>query len=1264
MNKDYNKSDFKLSDKLEETLSTQIPVLDKLLGIESDKSSNFSLEPNQIFVIRGEPGSGKTTLGLQILSKNIEKLVSIQSDLNEKIPKLVFISLERDPNEILRYAKTHYALFSDEIIGKESRYLSTLGFENMQTLLQIIQKNKSSIFKAISAKIKEISKTGKFKEVAVKSSVEMLMFITDKLYKRKHKEQVIKSYQNEKISFVFIDSLNVLVQLFQQLSIEKDIPERLLLSTICEALRHSYPDSIIILTSEYHYQDAYHVRSTSESFFCDIEIALFSEPIVAPPNYEFKFESPLGSNVLSLLTDKVSGIQTQSFCRVLKSRKSPNQSRRCAYDIVTGKGIEFYETYPGDGHLVLFAENSCQQDIWSEFFNRDLPVLYPALRHNSFDRSSLQRTSAAQRRFRYVPSRVDMYLSSFDNYWLNWYSELCLKSNVASLLEKYLNLKDIINYKELFVILNVICDSITKGKAFTAFQQYLFSAITKDFNIGNYFQTILKNLITKSTPNTESWIVEAAQNLTKKDNFEKFMSGLYTTLIRDESNIDSSDSKDMNSPCMQCLWSRQLLKELYSKLDLYKNEIGKYIKFEKKSMSSSETHEDKGIFESSEPVDVSTTFNNNLKRIVSLCTRDILNRSTLKCSYKHELDNPDHLNMNKLFMQNNDICIWNLSILRYLCKFLIVHFIDHDPKQEKKDISWKNFNDYELIGKNVSDVYISLINIMESSLNVRVKEVLLEMTPDITKLLNTIQQKLISSVFNVFPEELSNNINYETLKKFVPSNGAINYKDHWLVILANIFYDTIHGEVNYRLVTPIHISKLRLFGERKSAIIPELENHRLDSNRPIHRPEYFFSLKDQNRYCSIPYDANIGFIVFRKEILIPFYDQLRQNKNNFKDEYIELIVKLITNQRSAIEAISKQLETNYEDPLRKSPGIIKKEVTQLIHHRLADDKPPETWEEIIAYYLIEQKKKKNQEFHFLIETLTPDSLLSTLLEFIWSCGANLRISPDYTIESKEDNLVEIFRAFYILALMFQNNIIPTNATLDAADFAHKYNPSKEKKNYDWVFARHWYSTLIELLSTPSSDRKNLTVDNSEFMWHQKEIKLDIMPIPVSFANYMKYKENVWHISCWGDWHLAMMNGSENIELGCDLINNIMSSDRVCERAFSNSAVPTVEAFYERYGDSLCFNQPKRKDIELPNWTYNQLRKTLFARAKSRSQIFDFHHCMRELHSVLEFVHFAEREQNKINKVRLSDEFRDKLFEKLLAAFENIENFKNESFLLA
>jgi hypothetical protein len=138
-----------------------------------------------------------------------------------------------------------------------------------------------------------------------------------------------------------------------------------------------------------------------------------------------------------------------------------------------------------------------------------------------------------------------------------------------------------------------------------------------------------------------------------------------------------------------------------------------------------------------------------------------------------------------------------------------------------------------------------------------------------------------------------------------------------------------------------------------------------------------------------------------------------------------------------------------------------------------------------------------------------------------------------------------------------------------------------------------------------------------------------------------------------------------MELGIDLINNLMNSDHICERAFANAAVPTVEAFYESYGKTPCFNLPERKDITLPDWTYNRLRENLFKHAKSRSQIYDYHHCMRELHAVLEYVHSCGKTTRRgLKKDSLDQDIQKELYEKLRKAFETIEGFIAKPFMLA
>jgi hypothetical protein len=124
--------------------------------------------------------------------------------------------------------------------------------------------------------------------------------------------------------------------------------------------------------------------------------------------------------------------------------------------------------------------------------------------------------------------------------------------------------------------------------------------------------------------------------------------------------------------------------------------------------------------------------------------------------------------------------------------------------------------------------------------------------------------------------------------------------------------------------------------------------------------------------------------------------------------------------------------------------------------------------------------------------------------------------------------------------------------------------------------------------------------------------------------------------------MALMKGSENVALAVDLINNVMSSQRICDRAFSGAAVPTVEDFYKIYGDIPCLNFPERPTKLLPETTFADLREMFFKNARSRSQIFDYRLCMRELHSILEYIHafparsatdMGTRIDEALNKIR-------------------------------
>ena len=53
----------------------------------------------------------------------------------------------------------------------------------------------------------------------------------------------------------------------------------------------------------------------------------------------------------------------------------------------------------------------------------------------------MKRTSAAQRRFRYIPEKTDLFLTSFDNYWINWYADLRRKSFISEIVDEILEKK-------------------------------------------------------------------------------------------------------------------------------------------------------------------------------------------------------------------------------------------------------------------------------------------------------------------------------------------------------------------------------------------------------------------------------------------------------------------------------------------------------------------------------------------------------------------------------------------------------------------------------------------------------------------------------------------------------------------------------------------------------------------------------------------------------------------------------------------------------
>jgi hypothetical protein len=139
--------------------------------------------------------------------------------------------------------------------------------------------------------------------------------------------------------------------------------------------------------------------------------------------------------------------------------------------------------------------------------------------------------------------------------------------------------------------------------------------------------------------------------------------------------------------------------------------------------------------------------------------------------------------------------------------------------------------------------------------------------------------------------------------------------------------------------------------------------------------------------------------------------------------------------------------------------------------------------------------------------------------------------------------------------------------------------------------------------------------------------------------------NCRHHSCWGEWSLGILSGSENVDLGLELVNNLMSSHKVCSRAEACAAIPTVEFFYDLHGDAPCVDIPGRHGLELPRTTWNELRRRFFRGARTRHRIFDYRHTMAEVHALLQYVRHNAREAQGALLPRTND-IRDKLMQTL------------------
>ena len=869
-------------------LKTGISALDAMLG---DKG----IPSGSIVLVRGGPGTGKTTLALQIIANHLAQ----KRQEKKQNEYAAFVSLETDPDRAVQHAKEAFGF------RLEGRFV-TLGRKRFEKIFPF-----RKIPKDFADKIRKVLED------------EVIGTL------------VARGFENLEGLIVF-DSLNLLATIFAQNGEEL----RTTLHRICSEMHLLRERATVILLAEYDPQNIRSAAVAAESFFCDVQIQLAMEPVV-----QARASIPSGVKTGGGLSGAWKQpvphtLETRHFCSVVKCRTGPSQARRCAYDIVSDRGIVFYETYPADGQIMLFAENIRQREEWEGFFATDILQLYPALQFGLFGRSSLQRTFASLRRFRDIPERTDLYLASFDTYWIRWYVELCQRCDLADRLRDTLP---------------------------CATQE----SLRKQF----------PRIVGRTHRRCAEWLAQGNVEGQAGDLAQEIAEGI----------------------CADCGKNR-------------------------------------------------------------------------KCG------------VGRL--------------------------------QEAIENAWKRISTPERQG----------------------------------------------GLLHLLPE-----------------------------------------------------TALSFFGERRSGIISELEGDGLNAKaspgaaaaKCVFRPAL---PSDSKEVLAIPYNANIGVFVCRKDTLDEIVTRGKRKG------LIDRIVALHGEKTRALKGFIARNKLRIKvAPKIDNPKLSRRAAEERVDE-LLDTKLPKTWEEVMALCAPRRGKKR----HFLIETRTFDTYLCTLLEWLWGTGGDLTVLPDYTIQERNVTAARLFEAFWIFRTMRQKQIIPRNSTLEAVDFAKQYgkrsdDESEGSESPDWLFARHWHSTFVDILTATDQD--------GDFLWEPLKdgVQLEVTPIPVSLSKYIVTPEaarDKIHSSCWGEWYLALLRGSENQALATDLINNLMSSRRICERAFSCAALPTVELFYETemYGGIGCFNIPERRDIGLPEMTFAELRKRLFMSAGTRTRIFDYRHCMRYLHAILEHVH--------------------------------------------
>jgi KaiC/GvpD/RAD55 family RecA-like ATPase len=1132
---------------------TGIPELNCLLGLKNDV---FPLDHTTI-LIRGGQGAGKTTLALQILSNQL----AVKNNFG------LFLSLERPAKDAVTYVHDNFKMFKLDDGGDANKVRAAMidgrafshvlkseyesGRKILDSLKSFIPLAKIKIYDFVEIDVGGIAENLVSKRLESKEATHKEAFHYD-LASTVCRFVDTDTLKNGGTLWLVIDSLNILERaIFQRTDLKK---YRAALQGLAMALfdrlnkdrtENEKVKIVILFTGEYHTPNKDVSGASGESFFCDVEILLSQEPIVgtartdprnsAAAGYNIELHhnphgigSPKNDNTPN--KDNREVVETRAFCRVLKSRFSRNQSRRCFYKIEPEKGFVFDETFPGDGYLLLFEDNLNQRKDWEETLLLDAPHEFPALRYELFDRTSQQRVFSTERRFRNHAHATDLKIVSLDTYWINWFIELEQRLTIKNCLQdRKISVDTIWNALKKSVPPSATDDDVTiKAEAGKQFS-HIVCCMHKCF---------LKDGEGKPEPDFES-IAGQIKNDYKCIDSER-------SEIKIAIEYCWKKFKDCNGMLQPIeLEHLRLFGEQRSEL-LQELASLRYISKEVKKQN----------------VLLSIPFNANASYLVY--REDLLiGLKETKKSMKAELEQKISASISELLENEyNEI------------KTFLAQYWDEVNKvwpNPSIPAATPDFNAlWAKVGNDLCGLRVGNQTCKTCSKCANLAKSLANGRPPKTweEIIILCQLKK----WNFIIETLSFDTLLCTFLEFVWGCGAELAVDAEYTL-------TMNPTLLARLYQAIYLFQKLLINE---------EGH----------------MGDKRGHQIIPPNSTVNPQTFGKNYSKPKdkKDQGSAKPNNwaFMRQWHSTLVDILVAKKTGPDGVPQEFCWNPPQDTKLEIAPLPRSQWQILRRLTGEDLNN-------TELLIEKLKKDKDEKTELVSTFIRGQLIQAFKNKLEPANDLSKLTEEDLVHGLNQVLADQSHPLYDEARFKKTNLSDATRAL----FKSKQKPEGE------------YLVVLN-------------------RWLMEET------YPAFFKS---------GISCWGDWHLAVLQGSENTKLAEGVLNNLMNSAKISNRALRGAALPTVAEFYKIYEKTPCVLLPERSgshqpnDIELPKKTYGALRNEIFSCAKSRSTIFDYRHCMLEFHGFIkQLLHKPEMKREEIG-------------EELLKVFKRIRKLRDRELLL-